>query len=338
MRSIVPVVFVVGLLVSPVVAVGQSSPAETQEVAVERSAESASAEELANAQGSPFWWLYVSGLGLAVLLPVGFFFYRRFGGEEEYEFDREDFPAEAPPAEQPALVDGNPSDSGLSAPEKAFFSVEESSPSQTTARMAISQSGGAERMCPECGEQFPASVVLCPYDSTPLQNIDDDRPVSSSEQTVLERQRCPGCGRRYEPAPDFCYHDGMRLRQDTVEEAEKAPTYKVCETCGWEGETGERICPSDGTELTSVNPSEDGRVSPPVPVLICPECESFAEPGRGRCPEDGAVLTPLHNAHVTQLPERGFGPRRKICQECGETFSQGARYCSYDGSELVPMN
>lgn len=310
--------------------------------AAEQQAEPAPGERaespIRTGQGDAFWWLYVSGLGLAGLLSIGYYFYRRFQPEQGYDVEQEDAAFEGMAFEESTPEQARANQGQLSRAEQAFFSVPESSSGGPSAQMAFGQSTESERMCPECGEQFPASVVLCPYDSTPLQNIDEPRTGSSSDETVLERQRCPGCGRRYSPDPDYCYHDGMRLRQDTVEDADDAPEFKACETCGWEGETDERLCPKDGTELIVVAPGEDGRATPPLPVLVCPECGSFAEPGTARCPEDDAVLTPLRNAHARQLPERGYGPRRKICEECGETFSQAASYCTRDGSELVPMN
>jgi len=289
-------------------------------------------------QDDAFWWLYVSGLGLAGLMSLGYYFYRRFQRDQAYDFEPEDAALEGMALEESTPDPARASDGRLSRAGQDFFSNLESSSGGPSAQMAVGQSTESERMCPECGEQFPASVVLCPYDSTPLKNIDEPRTGTASDETVLDRQRCPGCGRRYAPEPDYCYHEGMRLRQDTVEDADDAPEFKACEICGWEGETDERLCPRDGAELTVVAPAEDGRATPPLPVLVCPDCGAFAEPGTARCPEDDTVLTPLRNTHASQLPERGYGPRRKICEECGETFSQAASYCTRDGSELVPMN
>jgi len=204
--------------------------------------------------------------------------------------------------------------------------------------MALGQAGPGQWMCPECGERFGPTVGVCPHDSTPLQKIDRDSTGRLDDEGVLERQRCPGCGRRYEPGPAYCYHDGMRLRHDTVEKADDAPVFKACETCGWEGQVDGRVCPKDGQELTTIAPSEEERMTPPVPLLVCPECGEFGSPGQTHCPEDETVLTPVSNAHARQLPGVGFGPRRTICRECGQTFSGAARYCSRDGTELVAMN
>lgn len=301
--------------------------------------QTAGTHSVSEVQDSAYWWFYLSALGFVAMVPLGLFLYRRFGSEESYDIDPRELPFEPGPSGESALADGATGEGGLSRPEKAIFSIEETNLEESSAQMALGQTGGTQRICPDCGERFPQSVVLCPYDSTPLSKIEEGTPQASpSDETVLERQRCPGCGRRFEAGPDYCYHDGMRLRQDTVEDAEDAPVFKVCETCGWEGQAEDRLCPRDGRELTVVDPSEESRISPPIPVLVCPECGEYAAPGSGRCPEDGAALTPLENAHQTELPGYGFGPRRKICQECGGKFNSSARYCTKDGSELVPMN
>jgi len=295
-------------------------------------------ESTAGSDSRGYWWFYVSALGLAAMVPLGLLLYRRFRVEDDYGLEETQMHPEGGVGAEPARADGALGESGLGRAEQTFFATEEADVTETTARMALGQSEGAERMCPECGESFPATVVMCPYDSTPLETIDDSRGARTGDETVLERQACPGCGRRYEPGPEFCYHDGMRLRQDTADGAKEAPIFRACETCGWEGADDRRLCPRDGQELTVVDPSDERKMSPPVPVLICPECEEYAGPGRARCPEDGAVLTPLDNAHTTELPGRGFGPRRKMCQECGETYSSAAEYCTRDGAELMPMN
>ncbi|MFB6351545.1 MAG: hypothetical protein ABEN55_07420 [Bradymonadaceae bacterium] len=295
-----------------------ASPTQTESVATSTSGES-----------NGYWWFYISVLGLAAMVPLGLFVYRRFRVDEEYALDEPSMDLEGGAGSEPARTDGGAGESSLGRAEQSFFSV---------AEMALGQSGEAERMCPECGETFPATVVMCPYDSTPLDKIDQGASLQAGDDTVLDRKACPGCGRRYEPGPEFCYHDGMRLRQDTAEDADEAPVFWVCETCGWEGAEDRQLCPRDGQELTVVDPSEEMKASPPVPVLLCPECNSYVEPGHARCPDDDAVLTPLHNTHTTELPGRGFGPRRKMCQECGETYSSAAQYCTKDGAELMPMN
>jgi len=303
---------------------------ETGESAVQSPARSGGNDAL--------WWLYVSGLGLAVMIPLAYYAYRRFGAAAAYGGPSPGAAAEGGGFVESTSRDPPRREGQLARAEEEFFSAPESAASGPRVRMAFGASGDSERMCPECGEKFPASVVLCPHDSTPLETIEGSQSGSSPDETVLERQCCPGCGRRYAPGPDYCYHDGMQLRRDTVEGAEEAPEFKACETCGWEGSVEDRVCPNDGTELTVVAPADEGRATPPFPVLVCPECGTYAEPGRARCPEDDTVLTPVQNAHARELPEHGFGPRRKICQECGETFSRAADYCTRDGSELVTMN
>ena len=324
----------------PSMSVGQTSPG-SEVTSEQRAGEEIAAAPSSRSTGdaSVYWWFYLSALGLAVVGPLGLFVYRRYADEEEYEFDGGEPSMARGSSGEPALADSAQAEGGLSRAEKSFFSSEDAALEESSAQMAFGRSGGAQRICPECGEQFPASVVMCPYDSTPLDKIDDAAgPGEAGDETVLERQRCPGCGRRYEAGAGYCYHDGMRLRQDTVEQAEEAPSFEACRTCGWEGQTDALVCPNDGNELTTVDPSEEERTVPPVPVLVCPECGEYAAPGRGTCPQDGAVLTPIRNAHATELPRHGWGPRRQICQECGDTYSGAAEYCTRDGAELVPMN
>ncbi len=298
------------------------------------SAETSEQIETTDARDSnAFWWLYVSALGLGLTIPLALVLYRKFRGEGAHENEG----AELAPGPEPVAgaVAASPGSEGRSERiEQAFFSTGDREAANSSARERLGE-GGAVRMCPECGEQFPASVVVCPHDSTPLETIER---AGGSEETLLERQRCPGCGRRYEPGPAYCYHDGMRLRQDTSEKGDEAPVFDVCERCGWEGQVDRRTCPRDGGELTAVDPSEESRAAPPIPVLCCPECGELAEPGRARCPNDEAVLTPLDHPHRSELPARGFGPRRKICPECGASYSAAGRYCTEDGSELVSMN
>lgn len=332
------------VIAAALLSAGTLAFAPTDGAAAEPTGDATSPRQTEQVRSSPtgqsggYWWFYVSALGLAAMVPLGLVLYRRFRVDDDYELEEAQLGLEDNAGVEPARADAVTGEADLGRAEQTFFSVEETETTETTAQMALGQSGGAERMCPECGESFPATVVMCPYDSTPLENIDKGPSRPSSEQTVLDRQACPGCGRRYEPGPDFCYHDGMRLRQDTAEDAKDAPVFRACETCGWEGSEERQLCPHDGQELTIVDPSEEMKMTPPVPVLICPECNAYADPGRARCPEDGAVLTPLHNAHTPHLPGRGFGPRRKMCQECGETYSSAAQYCTKDGSELMPMN
>lgn len=321
---------------APVEAAAES-PAEaeesTSEAGTTRQSGEVRAESPSGGESSAMVWFYLSTLGLALTVPLGFVLYRQFRVDGDDAEGRRGG-LEPEPTAEPVGAGSRQAEGGFEQVEQAFFSSGEVEQTESSTRSALE--GGPERVCPECGEQFPATVMVCPHDSTPLETV--ERETRSASETVLERQRCPGCGRRYEPEAAFCYHDGMRLRQDTAEKADDAPVYKVCETCGWEGKRDEPTCPNDGRELTTVDPSEEERVTPPVPVMCCPECGEYGEPGQARCPEDDTVLTPLENAHTTELPANGYGPPRKICEECGETFSAAGQYCTRDGSELVAMN
>ena len=285
-----------------------------------------------------YWWFYLSALGLAVLVPVGVVLYRQFDEPGAAEPSRAQPSAQPESAAEPMVAEATSNEQQIQRAEESFFSTEEPAGGESTARMTLGQAGQGEWMCPDCGERFGPTVGVCPHDSTPLQKIDRESAGRLEDEGILERQRCPGCARRYEPGPAYCYHDGMRLRHDTVEKADEAPAFQVCETCGWEEQVDGRVCPKDGQELTTIAPAEEERMTPPVPMLVCPECGEFGDLGQTHCPKDETVLTPVSNAHARQLPPVGFGPRRKICRECGGTFSGAARYCSHDGSELVAMN
>ena len=198
--------------------------------------------------------------------------------------------------------------------------------------------GNQMRECPRCSREFEATMVVCPYDSTPLRPVQKARSRRRRKSTRhLDRLVCQGCDRRYTVGLDYCYHDGMPLVRDTEAKAVEAPAFRACENCGWEG-TDQEVCPRDGSELVEIDPADTTRVRPTIPLTICPKCREYGPPGKAHCPNDGTMLTPLVDVRVTEFPRGGFGPRRKICKECGEQFSSAARYCSHDGTRLVALN
>ncbi len=154
----------------------------------------------------------------------------------------------------------------------------------------------------------------------------------------LDQMACTGCGRRYARRVEFCYFDGLPLDRDTRQKRSEAPSFKACDSCGWEGDSDEEVCPNDGAELVEVDPTETAPIAPAIPMTVCPKCRHHGAPGQAFCPEDGEVLMPMVSVRLAKSPPRGFGPRRKVCNECGGEFSGHARFCSQDGSKLVALN
>jgi hypothetical protein len=201
----------------------------------------------------------------------------------------------------------------------------------------------AGRECPKCSRTFESTLYVCPYDATPLRSQkqagrERRKRSSGTDRDGLERMACPGCERRYEASVDFCYHDGLPLGGDTWAKAAEAPTFKACDTCGWEGEGDHTVCPNDGGELVEIDPGDSTRVEPTIPLTICPKCRGYGGLGQAYCDDDGALLTPLVDVRLSEFPAAGFGPRRKVCKECGAQYGGAARFCSADGTKLVGLN
>lgn len=209
------------------------------------------------------------------------------------------------------------------------------------ADFAATEVAGPKRRCPECSRTYPATLLVCPYDSAKLLRMPERRSRRSRrsrKQTGLERRVCTGCERRYEAHVDYCYHDGLPLMQDTRERSYEAPAFVVCKSCGWEGEGEEEVCPNDGSELVEIDPSDATPVPPAFPMTICPTCRQYGSPGEAFCADDGEVLMPVVDMRETEFPPHGFGPRRKVCSECGAEHGGHASYCSNDGTKLVALN
>lgn len=161
-----------------------------------------------------------------------------------------------------------------------------------------------------------------------------------AEHFGLDRLVCAGCDRRYSMEAQFCYHDGLPLQQDTTQLAQISTNFTVCKSCGWESDLGVEhpsSCPHKKETWTTIDVSE-AAVVPMIPMMVCPKCGRFGAPGQLHCPVDHELMSPLLDTHSPELPLRGFGPRRKVCIECGEAHGPAARYCSEDGSELVARN
>lgn len=157
----------------------------------------------------------------------------------------------------------------------------------------------------------------------------------------LERLVCSGCDRRYNMEANFCYHEGLPLMQDTSQLAQISTSFKVCKTCGWESDLGiehPEHCPEDEDSWTEIDVADSTSILPMIPMMVCTGCGKFGAPGQTHCPSDGQLLSPLLDTRNPELPSRGFGPRRKVCSECGAAHGPFAQFCSQDGSELVALN
>lgn len=162
-----------------------------------------------------------------------------------------------------------------------------------------------------------------------------------AERYGLERLVCSGCDRRYSMAAQFCYHDGLPLMQDTTQLAQVSSSFEVCKACGWESDLGTEHpegCPEAEASFTEIDARDSSSVLPMIPMMVCPTCGKFGAPGQTHCPVDAQVLSPLLDTRSPELPLRGFGPRRKVCTECGAAHGPSANYCSHDGAELAALN
>lgn len=183
-----------------------------------------------------------------------------------------------------------------------------------------------------------------------LKDIHEDAPevilmgrgaqVDAAQQ--LERMVCSGCDRRYALDVQYCYHDGLPLMRDTVRMAHRAEVVWACKSCGWERhapDAGEAPrCPHGEHEVAVLDASENAPLVPMIPLMVCPSCGGLGAPGQVTCAEDATELVPLLDLRSPVLPRHGFGPRRKICTECGARHGSAARFCSQDGTRLVALN
>jgi hypothetical protein len=200
------------------------------------------------------------------------------------------------------------------------------------------QAPTGQKECPKCKRTYETVFELCPYDATALRPLMPVQNDTRQKRKILGRLRCSGCDRRYELGARYCYADGLPLVPDTDEESARAPRITVCQSCGFEGKETDRLCPHDSEPLTVIEPNDNSRVAPTIPLLLCKTCRRYASPGTVHCPHDGELLTPVTNARITALSPTGFGVRRKLCRKCGTRFSGAATFCSHDGTRLTPIN
>lgn len=329
-------VVLVGLFVLLLGVVGGAVFAQQQVSPIDLEAAAAAETTAQTGSASAVVWFYgialAVGVGLAVIYAVA-----RRRQKRAFASDGPGYTmtawverADTSPTEQRALGGGGASDSIL----------ESTSSDDADAGLHLVGGDEADRRCPECRRTFPATIVICPYDSSPLRAAPEpDQRAGRGDAGPLARLMCGGCDRRYEPGVEYCYHDGLPLVADTEDLADKAPRFKACETCGWEGQSSdEAVCPNDGSDLVTVDVSDQETLAPTIPLLVCPQCRQFAPPGKAFCPHDGELLTPLTSVRMTTFPDRGFGPKRKLCQTCGTQYSGAARYCCNDGTKLIDLN
>lgn len=200
--------------------------------------------------------------------------------------------------------------------------------------------GGGEEMpsrrCPECERAFPGVFDVCPFDSTPLR--DREASVDDGGTRRLPRRRCPECSRRYELGATHCYRDGHQLQRDTDQACSGAPTFRVCRSCGFETLDALEECPEDGEPLVCLDPMQRRRVKPAFPYNRCRQCGHVASPDQTRCPTDGSLLLPELSVQLSGLPPTGYGPRRRVCPDCGTAFGPHCEHCSRDGTKLIELN
>lgn len=195
-----------------------------------------------------------------------------------------------------------------------------------------------KKECPQCKRTYETIFELCPYDATKLRAVSPSSGQARAKRKPLGRLKCSSCERRYELGARYCYADGLPLVPDTDEEAATAPRITVCQACGFEGGEKDRLCPRDNEPLTVIEPNDNSRVAPTIPLLLCKTCRRYASPGTVHCPHDGELLSPVLNARIMALSPTGFGVRRKLCRKCGTRFSGAATFCSHDGTKLTPIN
>lgn len=195
---------------------------------------------------------------------------------------------------------------------------------------------GDHKECPKCKRRFGETVVLCPFDSTPLRSLHlRSRRTTRPAVTGSRRPCCSGCGRRYEGAAKYCYHDGLTLSADSPSEV---PLVRVCRTCGHETLDSGRPCDCDHPDMLEIDASRSSIQMPTIPLMQCRRCDYLTHGGETACPHDGELLYPVMNVQMNALPPTGIGPRRRVCEQCGRKFSTAANYCAYDGTKLKDLN
>lgn len=195
---------------------------------------------------------------------------------------------------------------------------------------------GDHKECPRCQRRFGETVVLCPFDSTPLKSL-NVRPRRTARPAITGARRptCGGCGRRYESAAKYCYHDGTQLSASSPAEV---PVVRACRNCGHESFEFDGVCGCDEPEVVDVDPGRSAVQLPTIPLMQCRRCGHMSPPGTTRCPHDRELMYPMMNVQLNALPPTGIGPRRRVCADCGRKYSAAANFCAYDGRRLHDLN
>jgi hypothetical protein len=75
----------------------------------------------------------------------------------------------------------------------------------------------AEKVCPSCGREMPASTAFCPHDGSPLVAAPKGALPYAVQAGIGPRppasrgKICPTCGERFDGAADYCGKDGTQL-------------------------------------------------------------------------------------------------------------------------------
>jgi hypothetical protein len=213
--------------------------------------------------------------------------------------------------------------------------------------MLAARAEGRDRECPGCKRRWSSWMVVCPVDGAEL-GPPQARSVSASAQRLalgessMMRLVCHGCGRRYEQGATFCSHDGHELMHDSPAEAARAPSFTICRSCGRDLGAGKPCgCGAAARDPVVIRPVEASAQSvrlPAVPLSVCPRCNRYGAPGQLHCTHDHALLLPVTDIHTQTFPHTGYGPRRKVCRSCGESFSSACAYCCHDGEALTALD
>lgn len=232
---------------------------------------------------------------------------------------------------------GDPGSVGVGTPIDGELATA-SEPSSGGEELFFFDESGLSRRCPQCDRSFPSVFEICPFDSTMLREIDGTGDPEGLAR-ALPRRYCPQCQRRFELTARYCYHDGTSLRRDRVDRLEAAPALKVCRQCGWESADHlEDICPRDGEPLEVIEPGSLTPVPPAFPFNRCRQCGHLGAADQTTCPVDLTMMLPEFDVRLRALPTAGFGPRRRLCPECGTRFGDHCSHCAFDGAELIDIN
>lgn len=276
------------------------------------------------APGGKVLWVVLLFLGLGVLLD------RRRRTEKENRSTSKSMDEAAEPEK------GRPLKSGPSRRDSAMAFAAEVSGQAERSQLFFPDDELGPRSCPQCGRNFPGVFESCPYDNSTLQ---EGRSLfQSAAIRYLPRKYCRQCTRRFPQSADFCRHDGQPLEEDYSQAAELGEKTYFCRSCGFETQEEQSLCPRDKEPLEVLEPALHQEELPLVPLLECSNCGYMGALGETRCPEDHCFLVPRLSRRPQTLAITGFGPRRKICKECGERYSDQAQYCSFDGAQLVSIH